>query len=390
MDKKQYDNPLRRQCQSLAALCADQIAGVRQGLEVISAQELQSVRNVLVTGCGDSYLAARACLPAFRQFNRAFGTGFEAPRCIDLARTYEITAQNTPATLVVCISASGGPARVREALLRAKAQGCRTMLITNNPQSPGAQAADFPLVVHTPDFPESSPGLRNYYASLVGLYGLAAKLGEARGLSPVGTLDRLFDAISAFTADFGRAFPGLDDTAWALAQRWKDFAAYEAVGDNIDFSTASFIAAKFVEVTGDVAPTVDSEDWCHVNYFAHDAGRVGTIVVSNVRENNRSRIAETVFQAAGVGRPVLLITNGTAQDYNLKPDSGVTVCTLPEPPEGYPFLMPLLGYLPGALLAAYVAALRGDPYFRGEDSPQKRSPVGSSIGTSSIEVPQEG
>ena len=58
MDKREFDNPLRQQCMSLPALCADQIAGVRRGLEnALTVEELRQIRRVIITGCGDSYLA---------------------------------------------------------------------------------------------------------------------------------------------------------------------------------------------------------------------------------------------------------------------------------------------------------------------------------------------
>lgn len=387
MNKQKHDNGLRRQCMSLPGLCAAQIEGIQKGLAAaIGTEEIKKIRNVVVTGCGDSYLAARACLPAFKKYNNAFGNNFVAMRCIDVARHYTFKPADNEATLVVGVSASGNAARVKEALLRAKANGCKTLIVTNNPASQAAEAAEYKLIVNTPSFPEKGPGLRNYYASLIGLYALAAYMGQAKGLAPKNALDELFAAITTHTAAYAAVLEPIDDAMFALALQWQTFPAFETIGDDIDFSTAYFIAAKLVETAGIMSPTNDSENWCHVNYFAANAQTIGTIVVADTRENNHSRIVETVFQAAGVGRPVMLITNGTAEDYNIALGGSTVVCTVPGAPEEYSFLRPLLGYLPGALLSSYVADLHKEPYFRGSSAPQWASGCGTSTNNSKIEI----
>ena len=87
MDKREFDNPLRQQCMSLPALCADQIAGVRRGLgNALTVEELRQIRRVIITGCGDSYVAAQAAIPAFKKFAGKFGSNFSYGRAIEVAR----------------------------------------------------------------------------------------------------------------------------------------------------------------------------------------------------------------------------------------------------------------------------------------------------------------
>lgn len=386
MDKLTYDNPLRRQCMSIPDLCEDQINGVLKGIAgTIPPEVIKQCRRVIVTGCGDSYLAARACIPAFHKFNNAFGNNFDYMRCIEVSRLADFDPRYASATLVVGVSASGGPRRVSEALQRARHYGCKTLALTNKPESPAAQAAEYSLIVNTPAFPEASPGLRNYYASLCGLYGLAAYMGECKGLSPKGTVDGLMSAIREFTGSYAKVLDSIDSQIFELANAWKGFKKFESVADDINYSSAYFIGAKFVEVCGIMTATMDAEDWCHVNFFAHDPEITGTIVVASKGENDRSRIAETIHQMRGVGRPVLLIADGGKADFGYE-DEGVAVVTVPECPVGYEFMGPLLNYLPGSILASYVSKLIDEPYFRGPDSIQRTSPKGSSIGTSNIEI----
>lgn len=364
MDKREFDNPLRQQCMSLPALCADQIAGVRRGLgNALTVEELRQIRRVIITGCGDSYVAAQAAIPAFKKFAGKFGSNFSYGRAIEVARYLPFEEKQSPYTLVVGVSCSGGPARVQEVLRRANHYGCMTLAVTNNPDSPAAQEAKRSLIVNTPAFPNASPGLRNYYASLVGLYLLAASLGEATGCSAPGAVDGMADAIAAYTAAYEPLLEGYDEQMFRLAQSWKEFKAYDFIGDDIQFCTAFFTAAKIVEVAGGMTFTDDSEDWCHVGFFQKEPHRIGTTVVADRTANDRSRIGETIKQAAGIGRPVLLVANGGKEDFGVTAD--IEVCRVPDAPEGYPFLLPLMNYVPGSILAGYLSTLTGEPFFRG-------------------------
>lgn len=383
MDKIAFDNPLRQQCLSLPALCADQIAGVKKGLaEAFAPGELNNIRNVIITGCGDSYVAAKAAIPAFYKFGGRFGSNFSYVRAIDAARYLPMSEAQAGYTLVVCVSCSGTPARVQEILRRANHYGYMTLALTNNPESPAAQEANHTLVVHTPAFPNPNPGLRNYYASLTGLYLLAATLGEATGCSKPGAVDEMAGAITAYTAAWQEKLAAIDEQMFTLAQNWKDFNAFDFIGDDIQFASAFFMAAKIVETCGKMTQTDDAEDWCHVGFFQRDPHHIGTTVVANVHDNDRSRIGETIRQAAGIGRPVLLVANGSKEDFNITAD--VTLCRVPDAPEDFAFLLPMLNYVPGAILAGYISALTNEPFFRGGGV--WAQPGNSSIRTSNIEI----
>lgn len=363
MNRADYENALRNQCMSIPELCEAQISGVLKGIEgSIPAEKMKNIRRVIFTGCGDSYFAGSVAVPAFKKFAGQFASDFSCERCIDVSRFIEIEESNAPSTLVIGISASGSPARVKEALLRARSHGCMTMALTNNTESAAAKAAEFSLIVNTPAFATPNPGLRNYYASLIGLIMFGAYLGECKGISPAGTMEKLADAIRTYTKSYADILPELDEKMFKMADAWKEYDVVDTIADDINASTAKFIGAKFVEVTGAMYCYNDSEDWCHVNYFSHRPEKIGTIVIADKFDNNRTRIGETIHQAAGIGRPVFLISNGTQKDFGA--DENITELTVPCTPEGYEFLLPLLNFIPGAILASYVSELIGEPYFR--------------------------
>lgn len=385
MDKREFDNQLRRQCYDIPVMCREQLAGIRKGVkESIPEEVLKTIRKVVVTGCGDSYLAAIAGIPAFKKYSGAFASSFTALRCIDSARFMEYQTGQEDTELVIGISASGGPARVVEALRRAKEKGCRTLIITNNPESPAAKEAEFSLIVHTPPFAEPGPGLRSYYASILGLFALAAAMGEAKGICPKGQVEALCETVELFTKEYGSCLERMDDEMFELAGLWKTHESVETIGDYTDFAAACFIGAKYVEAAGMMAAAADSENWCHVNYFKRIPEKISTIFVAGKEENNHSRVLESMDQALGIGRPVLLITDTDRNGCGARMEAHV--CQVPAAPEGYQFLTALLQYIPGTLLAAYIAAFHEEPYFRGPDSNQRRSVTGCTISDSKITV----
>lgn len=54
------------------------------------------------------------------------------------------------------------------------------MALTNNGASRAGTTADLAYVTNTPEFPDRMPGLRSYLASMMGLFVLAAVLGEVK------------------------------------------------------------------------------------------------------------------------------------------------------------------------------------------------------------------
>ena len=147
MDRAMYDNQLRRQCLNIPVMCEEQLNGIRKGLEAVPDELLKKIRKVILTGCGDSYFAGIAAVPAFKKYAGAFASSFEAVRCIDAARYLEYEKGQEDATLVVAVSASGSPVRVMEALRRANQKGCHTLAVTNIPDSRAAKEAEYSLIV---------------------------------------------------------------------------------------------------------------------------------------------------------------------------------------------------------------------------------------------------
>ncbi|MCE2485238.1 MAG: SIS domain-containing protein, partial [Desulfurellaceae bacterium] len=116
---------------------------------VLSPAEWTAVRNVYLTGDGDSYHASCAFEMAFETLADVSCRPMSAQRFVDYGAQW--MRQATPhQSLVLATSASGGTPRVVQAIERAKQHGVLSVAVTGTPNSPVARAADRSIVVELP------------------------------------------------------------------------------------------------------------------------------------------------------------------------------------------------------------------------------------------------
>ena len=82
-----------------------------------------------------------------------------------------------------------------------------------------------------------------------------------------------------YAESFRDVMDSIDDQMFEIAEKWKDLSSFEFVASGTDMATAWFGSAKVYEASGDVATYENIEDWCHVNYFAQNPEKIGTVVV---------------------------------------------------------------------------------------------------------------
>lgn len=365
MNKIEFDNPMRRQVMSLPDLVEEQLIGCfDSGLkELISMAEFFDVRKIILTGVGDSYAAAITMAPVIEKYCDCFGV--QVMRTVEFTRFLSkadigIGEPNSP--LVIGISVGGGTSRIVEALQKANEVGAFSVLITNKEDSAAAKVAKRVYIMHTPSLPgNDAPGLRSYFASQMGLIALASRMGHVRGTLPPTGPDQFKTAIKKYVEHYrGATLESIDNQMFALAQRWKDFERFDFIGDGVEFGSAFFGAAKFLECNGCAVSVDDSEDWCHINFFVKNPQTIGTVVMADKYSPSFSRIVETVNSAHRIGRPVLVVTNSTDASF----DEGVEICVLPEPQKGFGWILPLMDHIPVSLLAGYITTLSGECFFR--------------------------
>lgn len=345
---------------------------------VLSFQEIYNIQRIVLTGCGDSYAAGMATKHAFEMLT---GVPTEIVPAIELSRFYcekhlGIDCRNP---LVIAVSNSGSVARISEAVQRARLHGCFVLGVTGNETSPLGMNSDKILKLDIPSF-EGAPGTRSYEVSVMALLLLAIRFGEVRHQYPMDeAMDMRFDI-----RDQGdlleKMLPDMAVLCEKTAEAWKDFPCYDFVGSGFDYATAWYGQAKILEATGRFAMHINTEEWFHLNFFARDAKHMGTVVVGNTTSPGFSRTKEMVHYANELGRPMVVITDGTEKDFSEK----ATYIRVPSP--RYPVSMPLTHFAPVALLASYIAELLGEKYGRGCEGDWAFADGGAGVTNSEIIV----
>lgn len=232
--------------EAMLAEIQSQPAMIEQSLVELRAQ-VQAIgtakpfRKVVLTGSGDSVIAALALEALFRANLEAevrVASSLQASR-------YEILDAET---LVVAISVSGGVARTIEALMRARDAGAQTVAVVARDGSPLGDVAHEQLRMAAP-MSRSTPHSRDYTATLLALAVLLERLAQRRFTA----LDRWSEAT--------------DDTlerAFVALPPWADDSAQTIfLGAGPEAATARYAALKFWEGGSMQAIWDDLEEFAH-------------------------------------------------------------------------------------------------------------------------------
>lgn len=342
----------------------------------ISKDELKEIKNIYLTGCGDSFMAAKVAVNFLNEYANNNEHDYRAISPIEFSRYEKFSEEiNASESLLIGISASGSPARVKEAMLRAKHLGMKTLAVTNNLSSKVGEVADYILVSNDPEVLNDSPGLLSYVGSMATLTMFSLKYGEAHGLNSEGNAVRqeIVDYVKSYSDYMENYINELDN----LAERFLKSRFYTFIGDNDEASSASFSAAKIVEVAGKITIVNNSEEWCHINYFNQFTKNNPVFILANSKSSNLSRISETLNQANIVGHPTILICDQDSLDHISVPKD-ITVISLPKIEN--PYLQSFGSFIPGTIFSAFLAEKLEEPYFRGDNFPiEAMTPSNSEI-----------
>jgi glucosamine--fructose-6-phosphate aminotransferase (isomerizing) len=345
-----------------------------EAARVLAEVRLEDIRQVVITGSGDSYIAALGATAAWRT---ASALPVAAVPAMDAAR-YFLSQATGQHTLLICVSHSGEAARVIEAAQRGRAGGARTLALTAHPGSRLGSACAHVLRLPVQDS-ASAPGTLSYCASLLALYCLILEQAGSAGLSTAITGMR--GALSEMPALMASALSASESVAVAWAEAWHSFRCVDILGSGPGTGAAAFTAAKLVEAVGLHAGAQDLEEFFHLNYFVAEPISVGTVVYAPTHAASASRATELGGALLELGRPVLWISDGPPLH-----ESWYTI-TLPQVSE---LLLPLLATIPAAILAAALGERLGADSYRGQRGPWRSSRNAALVRGSSIEPQQKG
>ena len=321
-----------------------------------SSLELASVHRVYAFGDGDSYHAALAAEMAFNEFAKIRYTPHSAMRFLEYSAEY--LPINFPRdTIVLGISASGNTTRVAQGLERVKnlSNQCLVTAVAGNVKSPVAKAANKILDVQLPDLGRI-PGVRTYTASLMGLIGLAIRIGVIKRHYHMEEGNNLRKEIVEMADLVEKTYEASIKPAKKAVEIIKDFPFVSYVGSGPSFGTAWFSSAKIVEACGLFSIAQDLEEWMHVERFAYPLDY--PVVIIAPPGKSYWRAAKFVQGAKTVGHPVISVIS--EDDKEISSMSDVIFPVKGNVREAF---SPLLYYVPGTYLAYELAKTIGRNMF---------------------------
>lgn len=355
----QLDNFIS-QVNSLSAMigpCVDNLEPVTR--KVLSTPEIYGIRQIILTGSGDSYFAGAAAAPAFRELTglpvQAM-TSMEASRYAGGAGKSVINARGT---LVITISYSGEAARLVEAAQRWRDRGALTLGLTGAREGRLAKAAERVVDTRVEDV-APAPGTRTYVVALIALNLLAIRLAEVLMRITMDDANGMRRELSAIGEGLGDLESALSAPIRAFAELSRSWNSFDVLGSGPSLGSAGYGAAKLVEAAGVHAVAQDSEEFFHLNFFVDHPTTTPAILFAPSGAAAASRSRELIETLAQLGRPSLVVTDQSGFGGDL------TELVVPRVREWF---APIVQTAPAALLAAYAAAVRGGPHYRGHDGP---------------------
>lgn len=358
----EFDNAMRRHVYSLPSLLRHQYDDLEpKTREILSTPEIFSMQRIVLTGCGDSYAAAMATRYAFEGLT---GIPTEVVTAIDLARYYDegqlgFSPQNP---FVFAVSNSGKVARISEAMERMVKHGAFALAITGNENSPLAQSSSRTLKLNVPQF-ESAPGTRSYLVAILALLLMAIRIGEVRGRYTMDAATAIRKEIPMLAKSLECSLDAMDSGALALAKQWKNLDAFDFAGSGQDYAASWFGQAKVFEAIGWHAMHINTEEWLHMNFFMSKPEKIATVIVYSGGSAAKSRTAEMLGYAEGMGRPLLIVTDAPEE----LPIKSSTCITLPQ--TDCHWLQPLVQFIPICLVVGYIGEMLGEKEGRGCQGP---------------------
>ncbi|HEY59153.1 MAG TPA: hypothetical protein G4N92_00470 [Anaerolineae bacterium] len=237
--------------------------------EAFSLDILKRIQRVYTVGDGDSWHASMSVEMAFGEFARLEYIPMCAMRFLEYGAEY--IPMNFPSSnLVIGISASGSSTRVVQTM--EKIQNINGEIVTaclvGNPDSKVANISRKVISAQIPSF-GPSPGIRTYVASMLGLYALAIRIGEAKSHYTHDYANALRKEIVALSSFVDETAKSAVKPCKVAAKALKEAPFISFVGSGPSFGTAYFSSAKVVEAAGIFSVAQDLEEWAHVEGLAY-------------------------------------------------------------------------------------------------------------------------
>jgi glucosamine--fructose-6-phosphate aminotransferase (isomerizing) len=238
---------------------------------------------------------------------------------------------------VVAVSQSGRSPDVVAVVEQARAAGRPTLVVTNDPASPLAQAAEDVLDLGAG--PERSvAATKTYTSSVLAMALLGCALHSGTGSEDLRAVPDALDAAIGSTE-------GVEAAAALLAAHSRGVC----VGRGLNLATAHETALKVTELTGALVAPYSPADLMHGPVAA--VGPQTPVLMVAPAEAGSASVLEAVPELRRRAAPVVVVSDRVVED--------TVPVTLPDGAAVADWLTPVTAVVPGQLLAWRAAELRG-------------------------------
>ncbi len=246
--------------------------------------------------------------------------------------------------LVVALSQSGRTPDVVEYVERARRRGALTVALTNDDDSPLAEAAELVVTVHA-GRERAVAATKTYTNELATLALLAACAGDR--------LREVADGLGVVAGQAEDALPALERAVTPLATSFAFVGRMVVIGRGVEYATAREVALKLMETCRVAAEPLTATDLVHGPIAAVNPLFPVWAVASE--DAALPAVQEAAARAAAAG--ATLIASGPVADRIADASFRLQLPAVPDP-----LLAPLLSIVPGQVFAWALAQAKGlDP-----------------------------
>lgn len=329
---------IRQQPEVLATLFEQEQANVAR---IAAGLRARDIKYVMIAARGTSDNAARYGQYLLGAYNQ-LPVGLATP---SLYSIYD-EPPRLGAALVIGISQSGQSKDIVAVLKEGRRQGAVTLAITNEPNAPLAEQADYLIALHAGD-ERAVAATKTYTAQLAALALLSCAMrDDSERLAALEQIPRTVERILDGEARIAGA-----------VERYRYMETCVVLGRGYNYATAFEIALKLKELNYLVAESYSSADFMHGPIAVVGSGFPAMVIAPAGKMFDTMRGFSLELKSRGA--ELLIISD--RQDLL---DEAVTPLPLPESvPE---WLSPIVAVVPGQLFALHLTLTKGhDP-----DQPQ--------------------
>ncbi len=341
MLKEIYEQPESIRNAMRGRLDEEDATAVFGGLN-LTPQQLRSVEQIILTGCGTSWHSALVGEYLIEELARI-------PVSVEYAS--ELRYRNPPIpnnTLVFGITQSGETADTLAALRETKRKGHRTLAICNVVASSIAQAADGGVYLHAgPEIGVAST--KAYTSQCCVLAMLALYFGRIRHLSFEGG-KRIIEELRKLPTAVEEALT-CNDQVQAVAKKYQDASTVLYLGRQYNFPTALEGALKLKEISYIHAEGYPAAEMKHGPIALVDKETPSVFIIP--RGTTYDKVMANMEEVKARGGPIIAVAGYDDPQVATVADDVIRIPQVPE------ILQPIVSVVPLQLLSYHIALLRG-------------------------------